>query len=176
MRKWVLIRLGVLAAVSLAGAGEGLWSVGMRAQGYYDFEPGQDWVVGPELGYSNYNLAAHRLQLKAAYLTSRLEQVFRPNILRQDYFLFSPVWHFSRNGFFDPTVQADLGYTRYDVENAIFEDLDNDSWIAALQVGFALNLAQGRYGLFYHFGYNLITPESSLVYPGVFGLGLWMMI
>lgn len=148
----------------------------MRAEGYYDLEPGQDWVLGPEIGYSNFNLASHRLQLKAAYLTSRLEQVFRPNIYRQDYFLFSPVWHCNRNGFFDPTLQMDLGYWRYDTEYGIFKDLKNDSWIAAAQVGFALNLAQGEYGLFYHFGYNFITPESGLVFPGVFGLGLWMML
>ena len=133
-------------------------------------------MTGPEIGYSNYDVGAHRLQLRAAYLTSRLEQVFRPNILKQDYFLFSPTWHFNRNGFFDPIVQADMGYTRFDLESDIFSDLDNDSWLASLQVGFALNLAQGEYGLYYHLGYNFITPESSNVYPGVFGLGLWVML
>jgi hypothetical protein len=174
--KWSGICL-ILAGLSFpARADEGLWSIGTRAQGFYDFEPGQDWFLGLEIGYSNYSMASHRLQLKAAYLTSRLEQVFRPNILKQDYFLFSPAWHFSRNGFFDPIVQMDLGYTRFDLESEIFKGLDNDSWIAAAQVGFALNLAQGEYGLYYHFGYNFITPESSMVYPGVFGLGLWIML
>ena len=148
----------------------------MRTQGFYDFEPGQDLFLGPEIGYSNYNLAGHRLQLKAAYLTSRLEQSFRPAILRQDYYLFSPVWHFRRNRFFDPTFQADLGYWRYDLESDIFKDLENDSWVASLQAGFSLNLYQGEYGLFYHFGYNLITPESSLILPGVFGVGFWVML
>jgi hypothetical protein len=165
-----------LCGTGVSHASEGLWSIGLRAQGYYDFEPGNDWVSGPEIGYSNYSLASHSLQLKASYLTSRLEQVFRENILKQDYFLFSPVWHFGRNSFFDPTVQVDLGYTRYDVESEIFEDLDNDTWIAAAQLGFALNLAKGEYGLFYHFGYNFITPESSMVFPGVFGVGIWMML
>jgi hypothetical protein len=176
MGKWVRTWLAILCFAGVSGATEGLWSIGFRSQGYYDFEPGQDWMMGPEIGYSNYSLASHRLQLKAAYLTSRLEQVFRENIPRQDYFLFSPVWHFGRNSLFDPTVQLDLGYTRYDREYEFMDFVDNDSWIAAAQAGFALNLAQGEYGLYYHFGYNFITGESSLVFPGVFGLGLWMML
>jgi len=159
-----------------AAAGEGLWSLGPRTQGFYDFEPGQDLFHGPEIGYSNYNLAGHRLQLKLAYLTSRLENVFRENILRQDYFLFSPVWHFGRNRLFDPTIQMDMGYWRYDVEYNEFQALDNSSWIASAQAGFALNFYQGEYGLFYHFGYELIVPESGMVLPGVFGVGFWVML
>jgi hypothetical protein len=168
--------LAILCFCSISGASEGLWSVGTRAQGFIDFEPGNDYVVGPEIGYSNYQLGSHRLQLKAAYLTTRLEQYFRENILRQDYFLFSPVWHFGRNSLFDPTVQLDLGYTRYDIESDIFKDLDNDTWLASAQVGFCINLFQGEYGLFYHFGYNFIAPESSMVLPGLFGVGLWVML
>jgi hypothetical protein len=166
----------LLTAFAPSYGGEGLWSVGVRSEGFIDLEPGQDWVIGPEIGYSDFNLAAHRLQFKAAYLTSRLEQSFRQNLLRQDYFLLSPVWHFGRNRLFDPTVQLDLGYWRYDVESDLFRDLDNDSWVAAAQVGFALNLFQGEFGLFYHLGYNFITPDSGLIYPGVFGLGFWVML
>lgn len=172
--------MGLLAAVMLfwlpAGAGEGLWSVGVRMDGFYDFEPGQDLFPGPEIGYSNYNLAGHRLQLKFAYLTSRLENVFRENVPRQDYFLFSPVWHFRRNRFFDPTFQLDVGYWRYDVEYKEFQVLDNSSWLYAAQVGFALNLFQGEYGLFYNFGYEFNVPPSGLVNPGVFGVGMWVML
>ncbi len=131
--------------------------------------------MGPEIGYSNYHLASHKLQLKAAYLTSRLEQSFRSNILRQDYFLFSPMWHFRRNNFFDPTLQTDLGYWRFDTE-ILGDAVANDSWLAAVQVGFSLNLFQGEYGLNYHFGYNFITPESSMILPGVFGVEFWGML
>jgi hypothetical protein len=154
-------------------AGEGLWSLGLRAQGYIDLEPGQDFVEGPEIGYSDYNLFTHRLQLKAAYLTSRAEWLFRPNIYRQDYFLFSPVWHFRRTAVFDPTFQADLGYWRYDTEGF---DLPNDSWIASAQLGLVVNLFQGEYGLFYHCGYHFIVPETGPVFPLVFGIGFWKML
>jgi hypothetical protein len=167
----------LLALACAAGAGEGLLSFGLRSQGTIDFLPGQDWVTGPEAGYSNHHLFGHKLELKAAYLTSRLEWVFRPNVLRHDYFLFTPKWHFRRGRWFDPTVQADFGYTRFDVEEEIFEVLDNDSWIAAAQLGLTVNLAQGRYGGFWHFGCNFIAPETGgLVFPGVFGIGLWVML
>lgn len=168
--------LAALALAPAVRAGEGLWTLGLRMQGVVDFAPGQDLFEGPEIGYSDFNLFNHGLQLRAAYLTSRLEQAFRPDILRQDYFLFSPVWHFRRKAFFDPTLQADLGYWRYDIENDLFKDLKNSSWVASVQAGFALNLSQGEYGLYYHFGYNFITPDSGMLYPGVFGIGFWKIL
>ena len=170
------ISFAILLGAASKVRGDGLWSAGLRMQGVVDFEPGQDLFEGPEIGYSDYDWFKHSLQLRAAYLTSRLEQAFRPNILRQDYFLFSPVWHFRRQAFFDPTVQADLGYWRYDVESDLFKDLKNSSWVASLQVGFALNLFQGEYALYYHFGYNFITPDSGLLYPGEFGIGIWKLL
>jgi hypothetical protein len=173
----ITLAAGLALLASTACAQEGMLSVGVRSQGTLDWEPGQDWMVGPELGYSNYDVFAHRLQFKAAYLTNRAEAVFRPNIIKQDYFLFTPQWHFRRSRLFDPIAQMDLGYSRYDIENeAIFGSLDNDTWIAAIQLGLAVNIDQGRYGLYYHLGYNLITPPSSLVFPGVFGVGFWIML
>jgi hypothetical protein len=172
----MLCALGAALLAAAPAAADGLWSFGLRMQGVVDFEPGQDLFEGPEIGYSDYGLFAHRLQLRAAYLTSRLEQAFRPAILRQDYFLFSPAWHFRRTSLFDPMVQLDLGYWRYDTESRIFKSLDNSSWMAAAQVGLALNLFQGEYGLYYHFGLNFITPDSGLLYPGVFGVGFWKLL
>ena len=156
-------------------ANEGLWSLGMKVQGAVDFAPGNDYLLGPEIGYSDLNLASHRLQFRICYLTSRLEQSARENILKQDEYLFSPVWHFRRVSFFDPTIQLDLGYARYDVENEeIFGSLDNDTWIAALQLGMGFNFSESRYGFSYSVGYNLINSESSIIYPLVFGVGVWV--
>lgn len=169
--------LGSALAPRSAGAGEGMWSLGFRTQGTVDFKPGNDYFLGPELAYSNFHLAGHRFQIKGAYLTSRLEQAFRDNILKYDLFLLTPLWHFRRNAWFDPTLQADFGYARFDVENEeIFGDLDNDTWIAAVQPGLNFNFAQGRFGVHWHFGYNFIAPEGHLIYPGVFGLELWWML
>ena len=154
-------------------AAEGIWRFGTRVQGTVDFEPGNDYFIGPEVAYSDCRVAKQRLQVKFGWLTSRLEQRFRVNIIKQDYFLLTPVWHFRVDRIFDPIVQFDFGYTRFDVENErIFGDLENTAWIATPQAGLNVNLAQGRYGAYYHFGYNLIT--SSLVYPAVFSVGIWV--
>jgi hypothetical protein len=162
----LLFCLLVLAAAP-AGAGEGLFSVGLRTQGFVDFEPGNDYMNGVDLGYSDYRLAAHKLEFKLAYLTSRPEAAFR-NVLRMDWFLISPIWHFRRKNLFDPTVQFDFGYHRYDTEG--FEGLDNSTWTWGAKAGLALNFSGGRYSLRYAFGYQQATSESSLIYPLPFSL------
>lgn len=154
-----------------------MWGLGLRTQGMIDFKPGNDYFSGPEVAYSNFNMAGHRFQIKAAYLTSRMENVFRENVIKYDIFMVTPIWHFRRNAIFDPTVQLDAGYARFDPEfEEIFGDLDNTTWLASLQPGLNINFAKGEYGLQYHFGYNFITPEGHLFLPGTFGLELWMML
>ena len=163
--------LALVAALAPVSAGESLWSLQSRTQGTVDFKPGNDYFTGPEIGYSNYALAGHSLQLRAAWLTTRMEQVFRPNILKYDLFQFSPTWHFRRNALFDPTFQADAGYIRYDIENEkIFHVLKNTAWLLSVQPGLNLNLGKGRYGLHYQVGYNLFTPAMQLRVPGRFRL------
>jgi hypothetical protein len=184
---WRKVRAGLLSVglFGLSGlalfprsaeAGEGMWSLSLRIDGEVDFKPGNDLMMGPEIAYSSYWLGQHQFQIKGAYLTNRLEEAFR-NILAYDYFLVTPLWHFRRSALFDPTLQVNLGYARFDIENEeIFGDLDNDTWIAALQPGLNLNFSQGRWGLHWHFGYNFIAPEGHVIYPGVFGLELWWML
>jgi hypothetical protein len=104
------IGLCLSLGASVVCAGEGLWGAGMRLQGEVDLEPGHDYFWGPEISYSNFNLASHRLQFKFAYLTNRVEKVFHEGLIMQDYFLFTPTWHFRRNALFDPLLSVDLGY------------------------------------------------------------------
>lgn len=163
-------------ALSTGFSQEGIWSLGLRTEGYVDFEPGNDFILGPEIGYSNYNLAAHKLQFRLAYLTTRAEHVFRENILKQDYYLFSPIWHFRRNALFDPTLHTNLGYMRYETEYKEFAPLDNDTWVASAHLGLGLNLSGGEWGFNYHLGYNFIGPQSTALFPLVFGFGLWVML
>lgn len=162
------------AGVAAAEAGSP-WSAGLQSRGFVDFEPGNDFAHGVQAGYAPADLfgwnARGRLELRAAYLTTRLEASYR-NVLRHDWFLASPVWHFRPGRRFDPTVQLDLGWQRYDVENeAIFGDLENSGTVRGLQIGFQYNIAR-RYALRYAFGYQTTTTASSAVYPLPFTLGL----
>lgn len=165
---WLALPLLAIASAAKAGpipspGAGGLWTLGMQARGFVDFEPGNDYAVGFDAGWSPGGTLRHRLELRAAYLTTRPEAVFR-NVFREDWFLFSPVWHFRRQRLFDPTLQLDLGYQRYDVENeAIFGDLENTTWIRGLRAGFQLN--HGRYALRYAVGYQTASTASSVSIP-----------
>jgi hypothetical protein len=173
----ILLATFLLSCVPYAQATDraGIWSFGTQTRGFIDLEPGNDYLVGFDAGYSPTGFLRHRLELRAAYLTSRPEAAFR-NVLRQDWFLFSPVWHFRRHRFFDPTVQLDLGWYRYDVENeAIFGDLENSAGIRALQVGFELHFLK-RYAFRYSFGYQTAGAASSIVYPMPFTAGLTVTV
>jgi hypothetical protein len=163
------------APTHAADVDPGPWSAGIQARGFTDFEPGNDYVTGFDAGYAPDRVLGvgfrHRLELRAAWLTSRAEAAYR-NVLRQDWFLFSPVWHFRRQRLFDPTLQLDFGWQRYDVENeAIFGDLENSAVIKGLQIGFQLNF-KSRYAVRYAFGYQTASTASSVVYPLPFTLGL----
>lgn len=155
---------------------EGIWTAGLRMQGVVDLLPGNDFIEGPEMGYSNFDLGSHRWQFKAAYLTTRLEKIFQKNLTKIDYYLFSPEYHYGRNWIFDPLVKIDLGYYHYSVSAPVFNVLNNSSWIATPKVGLGLNLKQGQWGIDYHLGYHLIVPRSGLVYPFVFDMGIWIML
>jgi hypothetical protein len=171
----VVVFLLVLG-LSRPRAGEGMFSFGLRTQGTIDFAPGNDYFNGFQLGYSNYYLFAHRLELKASYLTTRIEAAYR-EVLKYDLYLFSPTWHLRRNAIFDPTVQADLGYAYLDPEFGIFEDhLGGWAGIVSLQPGLNINLFGGEYGIHYHLGWQFNTPTGHEIYPLTFGLGVWKML
>jgi hypothetical protein len=160
----------MLCLAAAAGAAD-RWSAGLQTRGFVDFEPGNDYVTGFDVGYAPSRWFGHRLELRAAYLTSRPEAAYR-NVLKQDWYLFSPVWHFRPQRVFDPTVQIDFGGYVYDVENeAIFGDLENSAVIQGLLVGFQLNMTR-RWALRYAFGYQTASKESSVVYPLPFTLGV----
>ncbi len=154
-------------------AQEGIWNWGIRTQGIWDFAPGQDLYPGIELGYSNFYLAKHKLQFKAAYLTSRLEEVVGRHIPRQDYFLLGTAWHFRRKNIFDPYVQLDLGYNRFDTEGL---DIKNSAYIFSTVAGLNINLQQGQYGFYYDVGlsYTPLFMRTSTLYPGIFNFGFWV--
>lgn len=170
-----MLGIGILVGSSNAN-NEGLWTAGLRLQGVVDLAPGNDFIEGPELGYSNYDFGSHRWQFKAAYLTTRFEQNFRKNTTKIDYYLFSPEYHFSRNFIFDPLVKIDLGYYEYTLPQHHVDTLNNSSWIATPKIGMGLNLKQSQWGIDSHLGYNLIVPKSGFVYPFVFDVGIWIML
>ena len=152
-------------------AAENRWTAGLILQGSVDFEPGNDYLYGPQAGYSNDQMFHHKLELDFAYLTSRPETAFR-NVLKQDWFILSPTWRFRPQRFFDPIAQLNLGYQRYDLESNIFTGyLNNHTWVYGAKAGFDLSFGKARrYSLNYRLGFQQSSEQSSYVYPLPFSL------
>jgi hypothetical protein len=165
---------GAILALGMAlscQAGEGLLAGGLRGQGTVDLLPGNDYFMGPTLAYSNFYLFNHKLQIQGSFLTNRPEAAARQGVPVQDWYLLTPVWHFSRNSFFDPIFQLDLGWSWFDDEGL---GLDNTAFTTAPSIGLNLNLAQGRYGAQAALGYQTLT--SSMVNPGLAWIQVWTML
>jgi hypothetical protein len=156
-----------------ARAGEGLLAFGLRGQGFIDLRPGNDYYLGPSLSYSNYHLFSHKLQLQATYLTNRPEATWRPGVPAMDWYLVTPLWHWRRNAFFDPTFQVDLGWAYFDDEGLGLDE-NNPTFIVAPAFGLNINLMQGQYGIHFNVGYQALV--SSMVYPLVSSIQFWGML
>lgn len=135
--------------------------------------PGNDYYLGPTFNYSNYHLFGHKLQLQAAYLTNRPEAAWRQGVPTMDWYLISPIWHWRRNSFFDPTFQLDLGWAYFDDEGLGLDE-NNPTFIVSPSFGLNINLMQGQYGIQAKVGYQAIV--SSMVYPLVSGVHIWGML
>ena len=159
--------LGLCLSTALPLAAQGRWKAGALLQGTVDAAPVSDLLYGLQAGYSDERMFHHQYELQASYLTSRL-QAATDNSLAQDWFWVSTVWHFRRQKLFDPVVQLDFGYQRYDLENEeIFGGyLDNDTWVYGAKAGFNLNFGRKRcYSIGYAVGYQQASAPSSYVYP-----------
>ncbi len=159
----------LLLCASLPQAGHQV-SVGIRSQGNYDFEPGNNWYSGLEAEYAHPDILGGRPRMAISYLTSRMEEMAGRNVLVEDWLLLSPSWHFRPHKRFDPYLRFDIGYTRFDDEGMGLED--TGSAILAPLVGVQWNFLPGKAALYYDVGFSLIN--SSPVDPGVFSLGLRM--
>ncbi len=165
----LFVLLPISAEESTPSAGEGSWrySLGMRAQGYYDFEPGNDYFPGLQAGISPGGWFRHRAQFRIAYLTNRLEEASGRFIIIEDYYLLSGAWHFRPFRKIDPYVKLDWGLNHFDSDG--LDIPGNPTWIRAISVGTALSPLPNRFAFYYDFGYSLNT--SSTVFPGVFSAG-----
>ncbi len=143
------------------------YSLGMRTQGHYDFEPGNDYFPGLQAGVSLGGWFRHRAQFQLAFLTNRLEEASGRFIVIEDYYLASGSWHFRPERKFDPYVKVDVGVNHFDSEG--LDIPGNPTRVTAISLGTGLSPFPERFALYYDFGYSLNT--SSTVMPGVFSLG-----
>jgi hypothetical protein len=164
--RYIFLFILVLGSVGFA-AEPGRFSAGLKFQKtlnlYYE--------NGLELGYTHDGLWKQRIQFQISYISSRFGSAMGSNALVQDYYQASTGLHFRPEKLFDPFLQINMGYFRYDVENKMFDFLDNQSMIFSLVSGIKFNLIPRVGGVYADLGINLVQDANTL-YPLFFNIGL----
>ncbi len=130
-----------------------------------------DVLPGFEISYAPEALLSGHPRFSLSYLTSRPNAALGSGVLLEDRFLFGAGWFFRPGRRVDPYIQLEVGYTRFDRENAeIFALLDNDAMIASLILGAEVRLFESGFSVVVDAGYSIL--HSSTVYPFVASLGI----
>ena len=143
------------------------------------------WENGVSAQYSFPKFKPNQFFVGFDYVTSRLGTAYHSNAIKQDSYLFSGSWLFNKNKPYHIVTRLNMGYFYSDLEEDIFKDVPNTSFLLSPELGFkynlkklplSLNLGAGFYiitakegyspgtlqPLYYHFDiyYNLIKPKK----------------
>lgn len=126
---------------------------------------------GLELSYDNPAWLKGHPRFTLSYSTTRLATATGSNGLVKDRLLIASAWYFRPTKRIDPYLQLELGYARFNLENAeIFALLDNDAPLVSVLFGLETRWLDQRAGVYGDFGFSLI--HSSTVYPFVASIGV----
>ena len=93
------------------------------------------WENGFAVDYTCSKLWDRRVHLGLSYTTSRLGSALNSNAIKQDNYLFNASYHFRKNKSLHPFIRLNLGYFYADYEDAVFQTLDNSTFMVALDAG-----------------------------------------
>jgi hypothetical protein len=101
-----------------------------------------------------------RIVFGASYITSRLGSAINSNAIKQDNFTISGAYIFRPNKTLQPFTRLNMGYFTADYESPIFDNLQNNSAILALDAG-VLYSFKSPLKLNISLGYNAITGDGK---------------
>lgn len=131
-----------------------------------DYGRGHDELAGVQLGLSAFSVAEHKLQLRASYLTSRMEAAWFHETAEADRFGAGLLLHFRRRYFFDPLLEGEVSFLMADRRPEVLEE----GWGFEVKPGLAFNFAGGYFGA--EFGLGWKVPQER-PWPPVFQAALW---
>ena len=137
------------------------------------------WENGFSLDYTCSKLHHNRVHLGLSYYTSRLGSAMGSNAIKQDNYIFSAAYHFRHEHSLQPIARLNLGYFYADMEDPIFNDIDNTAFLVSIDAG-----------LYYQFdfpltvgltvGYNLSsgngTSGPGTLYPIFYQMSLFYTV
>jgi hypothetical protein len=121
------------------------------------------WENGISSQYTFAKFKPNQFFLGFDYVTSRLGSAYNSNAIKQDSYLFSGSWLFNKNKPYHIVTRLNMGYFYSNLEEAIFKDVPNTSFLFSPEVGFtyvfkkvpiSLNLGTGFYIITARDGYS----------------------
>lgn len=133
------------------------FEVGVRIQKTQDMY----WENGVSAQYSFANFKPNRFFVGFDYFTSRLGTAYKSNAIKQDNYLLSGSWLFNKNKQYHIVTRLNMGYFYSDLEEDIFKEIPNTSFLFSPEVGFKYNLKKIPLSLNLGVGYYIITAKDG---------------
>lgn len=114
---------------------------------------------GFSVQYTDEKLISQRLFVGVSYVTSRLGSAWGTNAIKQDNFLLSSTYMFRPQRKIQPFVRLNTGYFYSDLEEEIFDDLPNTSFLLSPEAGLSLK-TNSPLKIIASLGYNIFTGDG----------------
>lgn len=114
---------------------------------------------GFSVQYTNEKLISQRLFVGFSYVTSRLGSAWGTNALKQDSYLLSTTYMFRPQRIIQPLLRLNAGYFYADLEEEIFNDLPNTSFLLSPETGLSFK-TNSPFKVTASLGYNIFTGDG----------------
>jgi len=119
------------------------------------------WENGVSAQYSFAKFKPNQFFVGLDYVTSRLGTAYNSNAIKQDNYLVSGSWLFNKNKAYHFVSRLNMGYFYSDLEEALFKEIPNTSFLLSPEIGIKYNLKKAPISLNLGVGYYIITAEDG---------------
>jgi len=119
------------------------------------------WENGISSQYTFAKFKPNQLFVGFDYVTSRLGSAYNSNAINQDTYLLSGSWLFNKSKPYHIVTRLNMGYFYSDLEEAIFKDIPNTSFLFSPEVGFTYDFKKAPISLNFGTGFYIITAKEG---------------
>jgi len=119
------------------------------------------WENGISAQYSFAKFKPDQFFVGFDYVTSRLGSAYNSNAIKQDNYIFSGSWLFNKNKTFRFVTRLNVGYFYSDLEEDIFDEIPNTSFLFSPEIGFTYNFPKLPISLNLGTGYYIISEKEG---------------
>jgi len=170
-RIFVIVLVFSLSSQKNTNAQSQTISVGIRLQKSINFYLENGFSVY----YNSDKILSDKILFGIHYVSSRLGSAINSNAIKQDRFFFNAFYIMRSKKKLNILTGIDLGYFHADYEEPVFDDLQNQSLLLALEAGIRYNIIK-RLSVNSTLGYNFITGDGTdgagTLYPMYFQISL----